>query len=445
MIKKLGSSLTAKMLLSLLLALVCALAVFFAVCQIGRSAVDNIYMSHENISARKAAIYSDFNSYVVANRIAGWDTAAIDRWSVKRDYIDIYVYKQPETVSSTPSGSAPSNAMQNIVTPERNVSYASQYTGQYGKLYPMRFSDGQYQIAINDTSNLREIGLNRLIAVFLASIAFIFIMLWYTRRLTMRIITLSREAVEVGAGDLERPIVAEGEDEISMLACEMDNMRRSVIERMGNEKRAWEANSELITAISHDIRTPMTSLIGYLGLLKESQLPDEKSLQFASSAYDKAMDLKGLTDELFKYFLVFGKSELELNKEVFEAGFLMEQLTGEAEFDLMDAGFQVRRVEFEDECSVETDPMYLKRVIDNLISNVKKYADKGHPVMMISEHKDGMLNFCMSNHIAANTDRVESTKIGIRTCEKIMEHMGGSFRITSDGEHFAAEFSLPTI
>ena len=178
----------------------------------------------------------------------------------------------------------------------------------------MRFADGVYRVAIGDSSNVREDNINRILSVLLASIAFISIMFWYIRRLTNRIIRLSREAEAIGAGDLEAPITVKGEDELATLAVEMDSMRRSVIERMSGERRAWEANSELITAISHDIRTPMTALIGYLGLLNGNGVPDaDRNRAFISSAYDKAMELKDLTDELFKYFLVFGRAELDLH------------------------------------------------------------------------------------------------------------------------------------
>lgn len=435
MINKIRASLSAKVLLSLLLALVCALGVFFAVSGVGRYTVEKIYMSKESVSARKAEIYSAFSAYVNANQITGRDTAAVARWTAERDYVTILVYSD-QTANYT-AGSGKNSPP----PPEENS--VSQYSGQYGKLYPLRFADGLYQIAISDNSQNREYAVNNILAVSLASVSFVAVMLWYVRRVTMRIISLSREAAEVGAGDLEKPITARGEDEIAMLAGEMDHMRRSVIERMGNEKRAWEANSELITAISHDIRTPMTSLIGYLGLLKESPLPDERSRQFAVSAYDKAMDLKGLTDELFKYFLVFGRSDLELNMERFDAGVLLAQLVGEAEFDLRDSGFEVRRIDLQGECAVEADPMYLKRVMDNLISNVRKYADKSRPVMLLCENTGGSVSICMSNYIAPRENRVESTKIGLRTCEKIMEHMGGRFVTRSDELHFAAELSLP--
>ena len=424
-------SLNVRMLLSQLLALAAAALVFFAVSGSGRYAVEHIYMSQESVASRKAAIYSQFSSYVTTNLVSGNDTAAIARWTRQHDYVTILIY-QNEAVSARVSGGRVAN-----------TSLSPMPETQYGKLYPMRFADGVYQIAIGDSSQNRELAVNSILAVTLAGITYIAIQLHYTGRLTRRIVSLSRNAAEVSAGDLEKPITASGEDEIAALAQDMDTMRRSVIERMGNERRAWEANSELITAISHDIRTPMTSLIGYLGLLKEQNLPEEQRSQFTASAYDKAMELKALTDELFRYFLVFGRADLEMNIEALDARLLLEQLLGEAEFDLRDSGFEVERVEFEGECSVKADPMYLKRVLDNLVSNIKKYADHAKPVTLLSEHSGDALRVCFSNAVSHGGSRVESTKIGIRTCEKIMTHMGGQFTIRNDGAQFEAELTLP--
>ena len=435
MIKKLlgrvPRSLGVRMLLSQLLALAAAALVFFAVSGSGRYAVEHIYMSPESVASRKASIYSQFSSYVTANLVAGNDTAAIARWTRQHNYVTILIY-QNESVSARVSGGRVANS-----------SLSPMPESQYGKLYPMRFSDGVYQIAIGDSSQNRELAVNSILAVALAGITYIAIQLRYTGRLTRRIVSLSRNASEVSAGDLEKPITAKGEDEIAALAQDMDTMRRSVIERMGNERRAWEANSELITAISHDIRTPMTSLIGYLGLLKEQNMPEEQRSQFTASAYDKAMELKALTDELFRYFLVFGRADLEMNMETLDARLLLEQLLGEAEFDLHDSGFEVRRIDFEGECSVKADPMYLKRVLNNLVSNIKKYADRTRPVTLLSQHSGSTLRVCFSNAVSRGGSRVESTKIGIRTCEKIMTHMGGQFTVRNNGAQFDAELTLP--
>ena len=134
-----------------------------------------------------------------------------------------------------------------------------------------------------------------------------------------------------------------------------------------------------------------------------------------------------------------------MERETFDARLLFEQLLGEMQFDLMDAGFTMQRIDFAGECSVTVDPLFLKRVLDNLLSNIRKYADPAQPVVALSELGEGRLALTISNAVAAMQTRRDSTKIGLRTCEKIMTSLGGSFTVTNDGEHFAAEMVLPAV
>lgn len=435
MTKKTKLGLNAKMLLVTLSGLLMGLAVYFLVLNAGKIYIEKEYMSPEAVNARKAEIYRDFVSYVSAQQLSGRNSSAVARWTEERDHLTIYLFETGMARQSYSGGKAD--------TPPSHRDYDS---ALYGKLYPVRFSDGIYHIAISDSSQEHQLMVLKIAAVMCGGTGLLLLHLLYTRKLTRRIIALSKEAAEVSAGDLWNSIESDGSDELAALAGSMDEMRRSVIQRMGKETRAWQANSELITAISHDIRTPMTSLIGYLALLNDGGLEDEERAgQFAASAYGKAMELKDLTDQLFRYFLVYGKAELELDMEDYDAGMLLGQLVAEAEFDLADAGFKMQNIDFEGEGQVCADPKYLKRVFDNIVSNIKKYADAEKPVVFISELRYSRLSLTVSNTVARSMDRAESTKIGLRTCEKIMQAMGGSFNVTSDGDHFAAELSLPLL
>lgn len=430
---KLPRSLTTKMLCVSLFGLLMAVLLYILAGELGCLLVEKVYMSEENVAQRKAEIYSRLSSYVSENKVSGKDTKALSQWTRENDYVTILLYDSGNQHRSFSGDKA--------AVPELNSEYDA---SKYGSLYPMRFSDGMYLVAIVDSSEAREYVLADFSAMAIAAGSMILLLLLYMNRLTKRIINLSKAATVVSSGNLEMSIDAPGSDELSSLAHAMDEMRQSVIEQMSSESRAWQANNELITAISHDIRTPMTSMIGYLGLLNESDFSDiERCRQFSSAAYSKAMDLKSLTDELFKYFLVYGSAELKLDMESYDGRLLLEQLVSEAEFALSEKGFSVQRIEFQGECSILADPLYLKRVVDNLVSNVMKYGDRSKQVTIISELKDFRLSLCISNAINRDLDRVESTKIGLRTCKRIMEQMHGSFSIENDGEHFAAELSLP--
>ena len=430
---KLPGNLNAKTLLVSLVGLALGVALYFLIVSTGNAFVRNNYMSSDAVNQRKVEIYHEFANYISAQNISGRNSAAVARWTREHEYVTIHLFETGRERQSYSGGRTSTSDL------PRNYDSAV-----YGKLYPVRFSDGIYHIAISDTSQTQQFRLVKIVAFCCACIVFLLLNLLYTQFLTPRIIQLSKDAALISSGDLWRDIVPSGKDELGTLAESMDEMRRSVIQRMGKETQAWQANSELITAISHDIRTPMTSLIGYLALLNDGGFEDkERSKQFAASAYGKAMELKDLTDQLFRYFLVYGKAELELKMESFDGKLLLEQLVGEAEFDLFDAGFKLQNIEFEGECSIDEDPAYLKRVFDNIVSNIKKYADPALPVVFMSELSEGMLSITVSNRISRSMDRVESTKIGLRTCEKIMQAMSGSFTVRTDADHFAAEIKLP--
>jgi signal transduction histidine kinase len=416
-----------------LLGLVLGIALYFAFCALGFKLIDTVYMSDAKASQRKSEIYTRFSSYVTANSVSGKDTAAVARWTAENDYVTILLYESSNHYQRFAGGHK--SALENM---------ADYDSSQVGKLYPVRFSDGVHLIAILDSSQELQKAFVQIVSIAIACAGFVILLLVYMNKMTKRIIALSKSAAIVSAGQLDMSISAAGKDEIASLAQNIDEMRQSVITQMSRESKAWQANTELITAISHDIRTPMTSMIGYLGILNDSDFSDtEHCRQYARSAYTKAMDLKSLTDELFKYFLVFGSAELNMNTESLDGRLLLEQLSAEAEFTLTEAGFTVQTIPFEGECTIVADPMYLKRVVDNLVSNVLKYGDREKRVMIIMELSSKRLSLCVSNNITKSLDKVESTKIGLRTCQRIMEHMDGSFTTVADDDHFAAEFSLP--
>ncbi len=406
--------------------------VFFAANALGSAYIKNVYMGPSAVEKRRDAVYSDFSHYVSSHSLSGTDYHAIAMWTDKRSDVTLLIYGQGHKRVHFSGGEIDAGDSLSVL-PLEDAS-----------LYPVRFSDGLYIVSVNDMSESRISFLSTIASVALGCLAVVVAVIAYTNRLTARIVALSREASEVASGDLEHAIPSTGDDEISDLALSMDNMRLSVIRRIGNEKLAWQANNDLITAMSHDIRTPMTSVVAYLGLLSENGFEDTaRCRQFVDAAYTKAIELKHLTDELFSYFLVFGNKAPEMHMEELDGQLLFEQVVTEAEYDLCDAGFLVKNLGSVAPCTVRADTMHLARVMNNLVSNVKKYADPTRQVTIFSEFNGSRLLLCLSNYILADTPRIESTKIGLASCRKVMESMGGAFHTVSDDEHFSAELVLP--
>lgn len=431
-------SLNARVLMVLLLALASAVPVYFGVRAVGNYMIEKYYMSPEKVSSRRVAVYNELKTYVQKNQLSSRDSAQLGVWAMSQPYVNISLRTDFFRVDAGSWGASSTE-----LTPEDRRN--SPVSGE--GIYYMRFSDGIYPLTINESSQSRQYMLCTFASVLFSCVGIIIIMLIYVHRITYRVTSLAGCAYEIGQGDLGREIYVRGRDELAILGREMDDMRRSIIERMDSERAAWQANSSLITAISHDLRTPMTAMIGYLELLEDAEHTDEQQrAHFIRIARAKAMELKELTDELFKYFLVFGSSEIVLEPETYDAGILLDQLIVESVIELTDAGFDVRSIKFEGECSIHVDALHLKRVFDNLLSNVRKYADIGKPVVIISEKLGGeRLSICVSNSIDKNRSRVESSKIGLQTCARIVSQLGGVFKTAGDGDHFVAEVILPIV
>ena len=410
----------------LVVSLILGTGVFFAYRAAGNYSITHFYMSESSVSRRCAAIYNEFRLYAIEKQLSSKDTAAVDAWLREHPYATVAVVRDGPGPASN---SAP--AVSNSVP---------------GMRYYMRFTDGIYQLTIADSSETRQYFLCSVLAVVFGGLTVILMSYFYIRRITSRVTSLARDAEALGCGDLTREIPVSGSDEISLLAREMDDMRRSVLALIASEREARQANSSLVTAMSHDLRTPMTALIGYLELLKNSEYSDETQREkFTAAAYKKSMELKELTDELFRYFLVFGGESTPPELVDYDAVILMEQLLGESVIELRAEGYNIRVLRLQKSCSIKADVLSLKRIFDNMFSNIRKYADPARPVVIMFESIDERyLSVCFSNSIKKDLAEVERNRIGLKTCSKIAEQLGGTFKTSSDGEHFAAELILPS-
>ena len=286
----------------------------------------------------------------------------------------------------------------------------------------------------------------QVIGIALGCALFALIMLWYNSRITGSIIAVSREIQEIGRGNLRVEMETGGNDEMGRLTRNVDVMRRSLIRKTLEEQNALEKNSELITAMSHDIRNPLTALLGYLDLAKNGQYRSQEELQqYLDASYSKAEQLKTLTDELFRYSLVFGGRELKLDLQEYDGIILTEQLLGEPVILLQQHGFTVQAARSEKPCRVRLDVQYFKRVLDNLFDNVCKYADPAFPVTVKVAEEAGWLRIRIGNVCKKELGAVESNHIGLKTCERIMSQMGGSFCKYEQDPEFSVELTLPLL
>lgn len=247
-------------------------------------------------------------------------------------------------------------------------------------------------------------------------------------------------------GNLEHEVTVKGYDELAGLAHGINQMRLSILENMEKEQRMLQANKDLVTSMSHDLRTPLTILTGYLELLNMDYDADvEKRKHYLELSLGKSREIKELSDELFEYFLIYGENRKELVTEPVAAFSLVSDLVENQFLGLEEEGFSLVS-----EIGVEEDGrncimnvQYMQRVLNNILSNLLKYADKKVPIVVRGHYEKCYLRISVENGIRKNLELHESTKIGLITCRRIMRMHHGRFETKVTENTFTVILKIP--
>ena len=453
-----------RLALALCIALLSAAAVFGIVNETGRFLVWRYYLSDGAREQRIEGHVEDFQQYVWENKLYVDDTEKISAWQEGK-YVDIIVYKDESLMygpnwfkdfeqvadkSSNPFFNNPwisgNRGVEQYLTEEAKINYLRELNDILEgnrELSPVIFVDGTLLVTVVDyTEDFLYVGV--LVAALASAVLVLaIIMTFYFATMTRRINHLAHTVKLVEGGNLDLPIALEGNDEITALARDVNSMRNSVVDNMTKERQAWEANSALITAMSHDIRTPLTVILGYLDLI-ELQNEDPANLEYIAACKENTMRLKAMSDDMFSYFLVFGKQEGKLENAGMQSGDVLRQMIAEHTLLLVEKGYFFETRDMADGSEIYADIMYLGRVVGNIFSNLEKYADPTETVKISFENNNGGLEVSFSNAIKRNDTKPESNHIGIKTCERIMEKMGGSFCAIEENGRFVARLTLTT-
>lgn len=274
------------------------------------------------------------------------------------------------------------------------------------------------------------------------SLCFIF----FVHRKLRYIQQLKGELDILAGGDLTYPVTVRGKDELGELAAGIDQMRRSISAHQAAEERMRQANSELVTAMSHDLRTPLTSLMAYLELMERGKYEDQEQLtHFIRRSLEKTRQIKSMADKLFEYFLVYTAEWEEPDLERRDADELLQHLLGEYAFSLENHGFEVKQSFETLNGQLMVNLELMRRVFDNLYGNLLKYADPALPVELAYRREGERVHICLENRVLRRRDQVQSTNIGLNTCSKILSFHGGTFSWEEDGEKFRTAITLPLV
>ena len=277
------------------------------------------------------------------------------------------------------------------------------------------------------------------VAAVLSCIAFsvLFLAMMQSRIAYIQTITEGIGQLQGQPKKLDLPL--KGNNELKHLAEAVNDMSEAQLALREKEQALAQEKEQLIRALSHDIRTPLTSILAYSDYLttREEITPDEQK-NYLGLIRKKAEQIRDLTA-----ILLDGSKR---NLEYFDDGkLLMEQIVEEFQEEL-EEDFVVT-VDFSD-CPAFTgtfDVQELRRIFDNLSSNVRKYADPEKPVKLSVELENGTLLIRQTNAVLPEKPQSESYKIGLNSIRRIAQHYGGSVAVEENGAAFSITIILSQI
>ena len=270
-----------------------------------------------------------------------------------------------------------------------------------------------------------------------------------------------RKGTEViAAGNLNHQIeTAHLPGDLKRHAEALNNISGGLTQAVNEQMKSERFKAELITNVSHDLKTPLTSIINYVNLLKTTEQTDPTARQYIDVLDRKSQRLKKLTEDLVEASKA-STGALSVNREKIGMVQLLDQALGEYEEKLEGKHLAVVRAVPEGECYVYADGRHLWRVIDNLLSNCAKYALEGTRVYIEIFRGKGSVSLSVKNvsrdplnvpperlmerFVRGEESRTtEGSGLGLSIAKSLTELQGGTFELVVDGDLFKAIVTLP--
>lgn len=272
------------------------------------------------------------------------------------------------------------------------------------------------------------------------------------RRRNKNIEDIFNAVKRISDGDLSKEIKIDSYDELSMMADNINKMQIKIKDLIENERNIEKQKNELVTNIAHDLRTPLTSILGYLQIVESNNnLSQEEKNKYIKIAYDKSVKLGDLIEELFSFTkMSYGKQTIKL--ENIDIVRLIYQLVQE-----MYPLFEKDEISYEintniQKLNINVDPKLIARLFENLINNAIKYGKEGKRIIIqIEQLNDKEVSISVINYgkiipkesldklfdrfyraDESRNSEVSGTGLGLNIAKNIVDIHKGSIKVSSD-------------
>ena len=300
-----------------------------------------------------------------------------------------------------------------------------------------------------------------IIGIVVGMFLFVVYFLLLTRRFSNYLYEISDGIKVIAGGNFSTRIRVKNEDEFAVIAASINKMAGDISAMMENERRSEELKHELITNVAHDLRTPLTSIIGYLDLAKEDKVNQEERTRYLSIAYDKSKRLENLIEDLFSY-TKFTSGDVKVQKRKMDLVKFLEQMVEEFYPSFQDSGLEYELLVQNNRLEIEADGNLLARAVANLISNAVKYTKRGEKITIELEVYFNVAKIIITNYgteiskkdlpyifdkfYRVETSRSEATGgtgLGLAIAKSIIKMHNGELTATSEDGNTKFIIELP--
>ncbi|MDN4080325.1 HAMP domain-containing sensor histidine kinase [Paenibacillus polymyxa] len=296
-------------------------------------------------------------------------------------------------------------------------------------------------------------------------VTFIFIFLVLTRRIVRDLITLEQGLQFISEGNLHYRVPVVRQDELGRVAHNINRMTERLEQQIVKEREIEKSKMELITGISHDLRTPLTSIIGYIELLRTDSYQDkDEYTRFVQNTYNKAIHLKKLLDDLFEYTRLTSV-DTHLNLRRINLFQLLDQLLFEFEPIAQENGVYIVKDIGDSSIITSVDSDKMARAIDNLLMNALKYSLKpggicirlqatpeqitieveNEGIPLTQDQKEKLFDrFYKVDHSRSSEGIQTGAGLGLSIARNIVELHQGTLTLDHTNNTFIFQLNLPT-
>ena len=320
-----------------------------------------------------------------------------------------------------------------------NLAMVARYMGNKGKMVLM--------VQAIEKQHTAVVLLYLILGILLFSITFMILQEPYIRYISK----ISDAVQNISEGNLNTVIDVIGDDEFSGMAANLNRMAADIKQLMEKERESERTKNELITNVAHDLRTPLTSIIGYLELLAGNrQIPEDMQHKYIEIAYGKSRRLEKLIEDLFGFTkLNYGKIAMHVGQ--LDIVKLLGQLLEEAYPNFVEKGLSYDLQSNVPAKTINADGNLLARLFDNLIGNAIKYGADGKRVLVQIHAESETVTVSVTNYgyvipadelplIFNKFYRVEQSRssstggtgLGLAIAKEIVDMHGGTISVASD-------------